>query len=112
MKPFKEHALSDIIRALHTKNTDLGIIRNSFLSFKAEKEHMDASLIKLSSGDSNAEKTMNAKATKEWADFHKKLSRLEAEYEFRKLEFKVLEYEYQARYLQMKLDGGLINKQE
>lgn len=78
---------------------------------KASKDHFEATLVKSSPGDSNAEKTVYAKATKEWAEFHKKLARLEAEYEFYKLQFKVLEMEYQAQYLSLKLDGGLIKKE-
>ncbi len=79
---------------------------------KASKDHFEATLIKASPGDSNAEKVVNAKATVEWASFHKSLARLEAIYEFQKLKFSVLEKEWFSCQLELKLDQSLIRKQE
>lgn len=108
---FKDHPLSHIISAINAKNTELGRARDSYLRVKAEKDHFEATFVKSSPGDSNAEKVMNAKTREEWMLFHRKLGRLESEYEFYKLQFKVLEYEYQAQYLCLKLDENLIKKE-
>lgn len=109
---FKDHALQHIIAALSAKNIELGKARDAYLSVKAEKDHFEATLVKQAPGDSNAEKVMNAKACEGWMLFHRKLGRLESEYEFYKLQFKVLELEYQAQYLSLKLDAGLIKRGE
>lgn len=108
----KGNALSDTVDALNALNTRLGASRNAFLAKKAERDHFEATLVKSSPGESNAEKVMNAKATSEWLNFHKILNRLEAEYEFFKLQFRVLELEYQAQYLEQKLDQGMIRKED
>lgn len=109
---FTAHPLQHIIAALGAKNIELGKARNNFLAKKAEKDHFEATLVKSSPGESNAEKVMQAKATGEWLEFHTRLNRLESEYEFIKLQFKILELEYQAQYVTLKLDAGLIKKQE
>ena len=53
---------------------------------------------------------MSAKSTNEWLAFHSALNRAEAEYEFVKFQLKILELEYQAQYLALKLDEKVIKK--
>lgn len=106
------HPLSHIIAALGAKNIELGRARNNFLSLKAEKDHFEATLIKGALGESNAEKTMLAKANESWMTFHKALNRFEAEFEFIKFQLKILELEYQAQYLALKQDEASIKKEQ
>lgn len=108
---FKQHPLQHIISALSAKNIELGRARNAFLAQKAEKDHYEAWLIREAPGSSNAEKVMQAKANTSWLRFHQVLNRLEAEYEFIKFQLKILELEYQAQYLALKQDEGLIKKE-
>lgn len=106
------HPLQHIIAALSAKNIELGRARNDFLAKKAEKDWFEAGIVKMSPGESNAEKTMNAKSQQEWLEFHKRLNRLEAEFEFIKFQLKILELEYQAQYLALKQDEGQIKKEQ
>jgi hypothetical protein len=108
--PFKEHPLHHVISAIRALNIQLSRSRNEFLAYESEKAHFEATLVKNSFGTSNAEKTVNARATPEWMNFHRKLARLESEYEFLKFEMEILEKEYQAQYLALKQDNGLIEK--
>lgn len=110
MKFHSEHPLSHIISALSTKNIELGKARNAFLLLKAEKDNFEANLVKFSPGESNAERVNNAKAKEEWLAFHIKLNRAEAEYEFIKLQFRILECEFQSQYLTLKLDDKAIRR--
>lgn len=109
---FKQHPLHHIIAALSAKNIELGKARNKYLSIKAEKDHFEATLIQGSSGDSNAERVVNAKTAPGWLGFHKDLNRAEAEYEFYKLQFKILEMEYFAQRQELDLNGSLIKKEQ
>lgn len=109
---FKPHALHHIIAALSAQNILLGKARNNFLSLKAEKDHFEATLIKEAPGESNAEKTMLAKANESWMTFHKALNRFEAEYEFIKFQLKILEMEYFAQKQELDLNGSLIKKEQ
>lgn len=93
-----------------TKNIELGKARNAYLLLKAEKDHFEAKLVKFSPGESNAERVNNAKADPKWLEFHLKLNRSESEYEFIKLQMKILEMEYYAQLNEFKLDGSIIKK--
>ena len=109
--PFRDHPLGAIIAALGAKNIHLGKARNEYLRLEAERKHFEATLIQASEGKSHAERTNYAQTAPGWLAFHQKLARAESEYEFHRLEFSILEKEYQAQYLQLKLDHGLIQKQ-
>jgi hypothetical protein len=105
------HFLEREVDNLERLNITLGKARNEFLLKEAERKHFESVLIKAAEGKSHAEKVVNAQSTKEWLKFHKELARLKAVLEFRELEYDVLDKEYQAAYLQGKLDGKIISKQ-
>lgn len=109
---FTANPLTPILSALEAQNHVLGKVRNDYLSKEAERRNYEARLVKEAMGKSHAEKVMNAQSMDEWLGFHKSLARLEAIYEFQKLKFTVLEKEWQSQYLCLKLDAGLIRKQE
>lgn len=110
-KPHTSNPLEDLLRALHSQNDTLGKARNEYLSLEASKKFEEAELIKAAEGKSHSEKITNAQGTLAWLDFHKKLARAEAIYEFQRLKFSILEKEFQSVYLMHKLDGGLIKKE-
>lgn len=107
---FRSHPLKDIIEALRSHNEVLGRARSEYLGLEAEKRHIEANAVKRADGKSHAERVTNAQAEPEWAVFHLKLARAESIYEFRKLEFSILEKEYQAQYLALKMDEVVIKK--
>lgn len=94
--------LSEIIEMIYVQTDELGKARNNYLSKKAEKRNLEASLKKSALGDSQAERTMNADSSNEWLEFEKTLNRLEAIYEFQRDKLEVLNKEYQAQYLELK----------
>lgn len=97
--------------ALTKFNESLGKDRNVYLSLEAEKDYKRAMMIKAAPGKSNAEKVVNAHASEEWLEFHKKLGRAKAVYDFQKLKFSVMEKEWLAQHLEMKLEGSLMKKE-
>lgn len=105
-----KHALTDIIAALTKQNDTLGAARNSYLSKEAERKHFEATLVAAAQGKSHAERVINAQATEDWVQFAKELARLEAVFEFQKLKYDVLDKEFQALYLEAKLNAPLIRK--
>lgn len=107
-----ETPLRAAIRRLESLNATLAKVRYEFLKLDAEKKHFEATLISNASGKSHAERVINAQASKEWDAFHQALVKAKARYEFEQLKFSVLEKEWQSLYLETKLDGKLITKQE
>lgn len=105
------HPLESQVDALSKQNDTLGKARNAFLAKEASRKHFEATLVRAAEGKSHAEKLVNAQARLEWLEFQTALARLEAVFEFQKLKYDVLDKEYQAAYLQLKLDGPLIKKQ-
>lgn len=104
------HALADIVDKLDAQNTVLGKARDAYLSKEAMRKHFEATLIKAADGKSHAERMVNAQADEQWLAFAKDLARLEAIFEFQKLKYEVLDKEYQALYLEHKLNAGVIRK--
>lgn len=104
------HALTHILERLNKQNDTLGISRNAYLAKEAERKHFEATLIREAKGKSHAESVIIAQATGEWLEFAVALARLEAEYEFQRLKFDVLDKEYMALYLEAKLNATLIGK--
>lgn len=111
--PSKEvNPLSPILALLEAQCDILGKARNEYLGAEAERKHVEAKMVKEALGKSHAEKVVNAQATYEWMEFHKRLARLEAVYEFQKLKFTVIQADWQSQYLVLKLDASIIRKQE
>lgn len=109
---FKENPLKEHTDRLEALNKRLGGLRNAFLMLKAEKDHFRASLVVAQPGKSHAERLIQAQATGTWLEFHQKMARAEAEYEFMNLQYEIMEKTWQSSYLVLKLDHELINKQE
>ena len=104
--------LADILENLTKQNTILSRARLAYLSKEAERKHKESTLILASLGKSQAEKTTLAQSTKEWLEFHKELAKKEAIYEYEKFKAEILKLEYQALYLQEKLDAESIRRGE
>lgn len=103
--------LHTVLTKLERQCEVLGIARNDYLSKESERKHFEAKLIKEARGKSHAERVTEAQSLDLWLEFHKKLARLEAIYEFQKLKFEVLSKEYQAIYLELKIEHQVIQKQ-
>lgn len=104
-------ALDPITDALAEQNEIVGRARNSFLQLKAEKDTFESKMIKQAEGKSQAEKRMNAEATEEWLEFHKRYARAEAVYEFEKFKLQVIDKEWLAQYQSQK-DNDLVIKRQ
>lgn len=104
-------SLQEILAKLEHQNVVLGKARARYLAMEAEKKHFEATLINSYTGKSHAEKTTLAHSTAKWLEFHKRLARKEAVYEFQKLKFEVMNKEYFAIYQQIQIDHGLVKKQ-
>lgn len=110
-EPQQTHSLSPILSVLEAQGKVLAKARHAYLLKEAERRHHEATLIKASEGKSTAEKTISAQATKEWLVFHQELARTESLYEFQRLKYSVLEKEFQAIYLELKIDSESIKRQ-
>jgi len=100
--------LDPIIEALSKQNATTARARHAYLEKEAERKTFESRLIQAADGKSQAEKQMNAQATKEWEAFAKALARLESVYEFEKFKLTILDKEYQAQYLEIKENGKQI----
>lgn len=108
--PRHDHPLRPILDAYEAHCAVLSKARYEFLSLEAERKSVEARLIKEAMGKSHAEKLMNAQAESAWLEFHKRLARVEAVFEHRKLEHEVLDKEYLAQYSALKLDQSMIRR--
>lgn len=109
---FHSNPLGGLLDMLDKQNMVLGEARARYLSLEAPRKHEEAKLIKRAPGKSHAEKMTNAQAEPEWAELQLNVSKAEAEYEFEKLKFSILEKSWQSSYLDLKLDGSVIKKQD
>lgn len=107
----RSNPLDDILKQLDKQCEVLGKARNVYLGLEVEKRYLEANLVIQAPGKSHAEKVTNAQGSVEWLEFHKRLARAEAVFEFQKLKYDVLSKEWQSRYLEMKLDGAMLGKQ-
>lgn len=107
-----QETLTKALNILLEQSEILSEARRLYLLKESERRHFEACLIKGSEGKSHAEKVVNAQASPLWLDFHKGLSELEAIYEFEKLKYEVLDKAYFAEHLSLKIDHGLMSKNE
>lgn len=105
------HPLKPIVDTLKKQCQILGKARDEYLAMEATRKYFEGNLIKNAPGKSHAERVNHAQSTNESLEFHKGLARLEAAFKFHELKFQVLEKEYQAQYLALKLDAGMISKE-
>lgn len=103
--------LSEFTEALNKQNDILGKARNDYLIMEAERKNFEARLVRDSRGKSHAERVIEAQATEKWLIFHKELARLEAILEFQKLKYQILDKEWLAQHLSLKLDASTIRRQ-
>ena len=102
--------LKKIVDMLYHQNDTLGKARFAYLDKEAERRHFESTLIQATNGKSHAERTVGAQASEEWLEFHKRLARLESEFEFQKLKYGILEKEFLATHLTLKLDASTMSK--
>ncbi len=105
-----DEQLERIIQLLHKQNDLLGKARFEYLDMEATRKFHEATMVQRSLGKSHAEKLTNAQSQAEWLEFHKKLARLEAIFEFEKLKLEVLTKEFLAIHLTLKLDSEMLKK--
>ncbi len=108
----KGHPLKDVLAALGAQGELLAMKMYEHLAKEAQRKHVEATLISTAPGRSHAERVTQAQSSQEWLDFHTQLAKVEARHEFERLKYTLLEREYQAQYLTLKQDEGLIRKQE
>lgn len=106
-----DRELATRLNNLNTQNEMLKSARLAYLLKEAERKHFEAQLIASAEGKSNAEKTINAQATKDWAEFQQELAVLQNAFEFEKLRYDILDKAFQAEYLSAKLDAETIKRQ-
>lgn len=111
-KPIQDNPLYHVISMLHKQNETLGKARDQYLAMEAERKHFESSLMLKGAGTSVAERKVMAEASDKWLEFHKALARLESVYKFQEFKMSILEKEYQAQYLALKLDNSLIKKEQ
>jgi len=102
--------LSSLLDKMERQCEVLGRARNDYLAMEAERKHFEARLVQLAEGKSQAEKVTNAQASEDYLEFHKKLARLLAVFEFQKLKFEVLDREFWAVYGAHKSEDRMIRK--
>jgi len=103
---------SEALKNLEKHVDILGKARNDYLMLEGEKKHFEAKLIQTAQGKSHAEREVNAQASIEWREFHKKLARALSIMEFQKLKYQILEKTWLTAYLDAKMDHQLIRKQD
>lgn len=87
---------------MHRKGQELADAHIEYLRVKAIKDHFIATLVTAAPGDSIAARKIAAEANEAYREFMASLANAEGLYERFKLEFRVLEAEYQAQYLEIK----------
>lgn len=106
--------LNLLIKALHQQNKTLSRARFNYLTKEAERKHYEATEVTAAGLGklkiSHAEKVTLAQGSETWLSFHRELARLESLYQFELFKFKIMELEYQAKYLEMKQDGKEIKR--
>lgn len=105
-----DQALQDCINRLYVQNDVLGLVRNQYLEVESTRKHYEAKMINKASGKSHAERLVNAQASEEWRQLSLNISYLEGSFEFNKLKLEVLNKEYLALYLSLKIDSEVMRK--
>ena len=104
--------LHPILTALEGHSVVLSKARHQYLVKEARRHHFESRLIQGATGKSVAEKTINARALAEWEAFQVELADIESRYQFELLKNELLNREYFAQLASLKIDAGLIGKQE
>jgi hypothetical protein len=107
-----DRELATRLNNLNEQNEKLSEARGNYLLKEVERKHFEARMITAAAGKSHAERTTAAQATQEWLTFQQELAGLEAEFEFQKLRYDILDKAYLAEYLSAKLDADTIKRQK
>lgn len=110
MFPSNFKPLGDALETLHAQSGVLEKARGSYFLLEASRKSYEAQLTQKAEGKSQAEKLMNAMANPEWLKFHIELAKAHCDFEFEKLKYEILDKEYLAQYLSMKLDADSIKR--
>lgn len=102
--------LQDCVQRLNEQNDILGRVRDKYLKSESTRKHYEAKLIIGATGKSHAEKVTNAQGTEDWRKLEFDIAALESSYEFNKLKLEVLNKEYLALHLSLKIDSEVMRK--
>jgi len=105
-----QNQLEECVSRLDAQNDLLRIVRKKYLEAEACRKHYEARMISMAVGKSNAEKVINAQATESWRNQALMIASLESDFEFEKLKFSVLEKDFLAIHLSMKLDDQTMRR--
>lgn len=108
---FHSDPLRALVQKLDLQCDILARANFEYLSKKVQQRHFEDNLILKAPGKSHAERSVQARSSDDWLAFHLALARIEAVYDFQKLKYEVLKFEYQAEYLTRKIDSEVIKKQ-
>lgn len=106
-----DRGLAERLNALNEQNDRLKAVEAQYLALEANRKSLLGKLISQQPGKSFAEREMQAYASAEWIDFAKGLADVEADYEFEKRRYDILDKAYLADHLSAKLDGETIKRQ-
>lgn len=77
----------------------------AYLRAKIQKEHDISILVESMQGKSQAEKVSLAHGTNKWLEINDAFNKADARFDLERRKYEVLKFEFQARYLEIKLDG-------
>lgn len=109
-KKLMDQQLADCIRRLNLQNDLLGLVRAQYLEAESTRKHYEAKMISGAEGKSHAERLVNAQASEEWRELSLSIAKFESELEFNKLKMSVLDKEYLALHLSLKIDSEVMRK--
>jgi len=102
--------LREILEKIDAHIDVLSRARFNYLSKEAERKHFEARLIASAKGKSHAERVVGAQASEEWRKFQVDLAKLESVYHFELLKHEVLDKEFLAQHLTLKIDNSTIKR--
>lgn len=102
--------LEGLIAKLHIQNDVLGFVREKHLELQSTRKHYESKLVSMAQGKSHAERQTFAYASEAYRELMAGISKVEADYEFEKLKFSILEKEFQATYLSLKMNEETLRK--
>jgi len=105
-----DRQLAERLNALTKQNEVLRDARLAYLLKEGSRKSFESRLVRAADGRSHAEKLTNAQATEEWEAFQVELAQLEADFDFQRLKYEVLDKAYLAEHATYKIEDGLIKR--
>lgn len=108
--------LQHCLNRLNIQNETLAKVREAYLLKEAQRKHFEATLINLNpigynlKPKSYSDRLADAHSSKDYLDFMTELAKLEAELEFQKLKYFILDKEFLAQHLSLKVDSEVIRR--